>query len=95
MKNNSVNNMDFPKVNSGDVRESAEMLRATMTMLRQCYSIVWMRKTLWSDVSDEDIKSFTEHFDAVQRFFYDSHNVFMNQYGSLVESEKIKKDGLS
>lgn len=57
-----------------DVLEACEMLRASITLMRQSFGITFMsRQVAGYDISDDDMKAFAHKFDDVQKVFGGSY----------------------
>ena len=58
---------NLPKPKSGDVLEALEMVRATMTLLRQSFGIAFMAGSIGAKVFDSDsaLKEWCVQFDSV------------------------------
>lgn len=69
---NSSTSLPTPK--KGDVYEAAEMVRASLAVLRQSFGIVYMSNAIGaSHVSDAEQKKFVGVFDALEQYLRDTY----------------------
>lgn len=80
---------NLPKPKSGDVLEALEMVRATMTLLRQSFGIAFMAGSLGVKVFADDtaLKEWCVQFDVVTDGFKKVHSGLLEVYTSLKKSE--------
>ena len=79
----------LPKPKSGDVLEALEMVRATLTMLRQSFGIAFMAGSIGAKVFPDDtaLKEWCVQFDSVTDGLKKVHSGLLEVYASLQKSE--------
>lgn len=83
-----VNNPKVPQLRAEDVCEAFEMLRATLTLLRQAFGIVFMAPQISSfEMSDADMKQFALEFDNVVKVFRNVHTALSEKYQDMKSRE--------
>ena len=87
LKNTKKN--ELPKPKSGDVLEALEMVRATLTMLRQSFGIAFMAGSIGAKAFDSEtaLKEWCVQFDAVTDGLKKVHSGLLEVYASLKKSE--------
>lgn len=77
-----------PQLRSEDVCEAFEMIRATLTLLRQAFGIVFMTPQIASfEMSDADIKQFALEFDNVVKVLRNTHSALSEKYKAMKSTE--------
>ena len=83
-----VNNPKVPQLRAEDVCEAFEMIRATLTLLRQSFGIVFMTPQITSfEMSDADMKQFALEFDNVVKVFRNVHTALSEKYQDMKSRE--------
>lgn len=84
-----VKKNELPKPKSGDVLEALEMVRATMTLLRQSFGIAFMAGSIGAKAFDSEtaLKEWCVQFDAVSDGLKKVHSGLLEVYTSLKNSE--------
>lgn len=91
-----VSDAKLPKVKSGDVLEAVEMLRATITLLRQSFGIVFMASSITDHpfMTETEQKEFAINFDDLSKDFRACHQFLTDHYQILKsqeDSESVSK----
>lgn len=77
-----------PQLRSEDVCEAFEMVRATLTMLRQVFGIVFMAPQIsLFEISDADMKQFALEFDNIVKVLRNVHTALSEKYQDMKSKE--------
>lgn len=83
-----VNNPKILQLRAEDVCEAFEMVRASLTLLRQAFGIVFMTPQIASfEMSDADMKQFALEFDNVSKVLRNVHSALSEKYQNMKSKE--------